>query len=267
MPTENQTWCHAASNFLRIPLELAWYFPRKKRDILFFYLFFLMKVLLIEDEIKAVQSLKKGLMENQIAVDFAYDGHQGRLLAERGVYDVIITDVIMPKLNGLELVRQLRESGVNTPVILLTALGTTDNKVDGLEAGGDDYLVKPVEFKELLARIKVLTRRSKGSIFQNAMLSFASIEMNLDTKIFTRAGKKIDLTPKEFALMEYFIRNQGRVISKTELAEKVWEINFETNTNVIEVYINYLRNKMDKPFGYKLIHTVFGVGYILEEKK
>jgi two-component system, OmpR family, copper resistance phosphate regulon response regulator CusR len=224
-----------------------------------------MKVLLIEDEIKAVQSLRKGLVENQIAVDFAYDGYMGRLLAERGRYDVIISDVVMPHLNGFELVKQLRHLGIYTPVILLTALGTTDDKVEGLEAGADDYLVKPFEFKELLARIRVLMRRNKDTSYPKSVLAFADVEMNLDNKEFTRAGRKIDLTPKEFALMEYFIRHQGRVISKTEIAEKVWDINFETSTNVIEVYINYLRNKMDKPFEKKLIHTQFGVGYILKE--
>ncbi len=225
-----------------------------------------MKVLLIEDEVKAVQYLKKGLMENQIAVDFAYDGYTGRLLAERGDFDVIVSDVIMPNMNGFELVKHLRKMGIHTPVILLTALGTTDDKVEGLEAGADDYLVKPFEFKELLARIKVLNRRGKDIPYPKTTLTFADVEMNLDSKVFTRSGKKIDLTPKEFALMEYFIRHQGRVISKTEIAEKVWDINFETSTNVIEVYINYLRNKMDKPFGKKLIHTMFGSGYILKEE-
>lgn len=229
--------------------------------------FYPMKILLIEDEVKAVKSLQRGLKENNFEVDFAYDGTTGRHLAEQGGYDLIISDVVMPQLNGFDLVRQLRASGVDTPVILLTALGTTDDKVEGLEAGGDDYMVKPFEFKELLARIKVLVRRRKGMDLPNATLIFADIVMNLDSKVFTRAGHKIDLTPKEFALMEYFIRHHGRVISKTELAEKVWEITFESTTNVIEVYINYLRNKMDKPFSQKLIHTVFGTGYILEEKK
>lgn len=226
-----------------------------------------MKILLIEDEIKAVQSLRKGLLENQIDVDFAYDGYTGRLLAERGDYNVIISDVIMPSLNGFELVRELRQQGIDTPVILLTALSTTDDKVEGLEAGADDYLVKPYEFKELLARIRVLTRRGKDATLSPSVWAFADIRLNPDTKIFTRGGQKIDLTPKEFALMEYFIRHQGRVISKAEIAEKVWDINFETGTNVIEVYINYLRNKMDKPFEKKLIHTLFGAGYILKEEE
>lgn len=225
-----------------------------------------MRVLLIEDEAKAVQSLKKGLNEHRIDVDLSYDGFTGHLLAERGDYDVIISDVILPNLNGFDLVRRLRNNGIKTPVLLLTALDSTDDKVLGLEAGADDYLAKPFEFKELLARIKALSRRGKDMPGRRAALSFADVEMNLDTKEFTRSGKKIELTPKEFALMEYFIRHQGRVISKAEIADKVWDINFETNTNVIEVYINYLRNKVDRPFDKKLIHTLFGSGYILKEE-
>lgn len=225
-----------------------------------------MRVLLIEDEAKAVQSLKKGLNEHRIDVDLSYDGFTGHLLAERGDYDVIISDVILPNLNGFDLVRRLRNNGIKTPVLLLTALDSTDDKVLGLEAGADDYLAKPFEFKELLARIKALSRRGKDTPGRRPSLSFADVEMNLDTKEFTRSGKKIELTPKEFALMEYFIRHQGRVISKAEIADKVWDINFETNTNVIEVYINYLRNKVDRPFDKKLIHTLFGSGYILKEE-
>lgn len=224
-----------------------------------------MKILLIEDEVKTVQSLKKGLEEHGIALDFAYDGHTGKILAERGDYDVIISDIIVPHLNGLELVKHLRQKGNRTPVIILTALGATDDKVLGLEAGADDYLAKPFEFKELLARIRALYRRGQEISLPQTVITFADVEMNLDAKIFMRGGKKIDLTPKEFALMEYFIRHKERVISKAEIAEKVWDINFETGTNVIEVYINYLRNKMDKPFDKKLIHTLFGVGYVLKE--
>ena len=226
----------------------------------------MIKVLLIEDEVKTVQSLKKGFEEQRISLDFAYDGRMGLKLAERGDYDVIVSDIIVPHLNGLELLAHLRKAGNRTPVIILTALGTTDDKVLGLEAGADDYLSKPFEFKELLARVKALYRRGRGLHPTQTILAFADVEMNLDAKTFVRNGQKIDLTPKEFALMEYFIRHQQRVISKMEIAEKVWDINFETGTNVIEVYINYLRNKMDKPFPKKLIHTVFGVGYVLKEE-
>ena len=225
-----------------------------------------MKVLVIEDEVKAIQSLTKGLREQHIEVDFALDGNSGSELALRNEYDVIISDVIVPGINGFDLTQLLRAKGVPTPVLLLTALNSTDDKVSGLEAGADDYLTKPYEFKELLARIKALSRRAKEGTAHRSILSFADVEMNLLSKELTRNGKRIELTPKEFALMEYFIRNQGRTISKAEIAEKVWDINFETSSNVVEVYVNYLRNKMDKPFPRKLIHTVFGQGYILREE-
>ena len=224
-----------------------------------------MKVLLIEDEVKAVNSLVRGLREYQVEVDFAYDGTTGSKMAEQNDYDVIISDIIVPGQTGIEVIRYLRAKGIKTPVLLLTALNSTDEKVDGLEVGADDYLTKPYEFKELLARIKALSRRGKEGPVQRANLAFGDTEMNFTTKEFFRQGKKIDLTPKEFALMEYFIRHQGRAISKSEIAEKVWDINFETTSNVVEVYVNYLRNKVDKPFERKLIHTVFGVGYILKD--
>jgi two-component system copper resistance phosphate regulon response regulator CusR len=225
-----------------------------------------MKVLLIEDEVKAVQSLTKGLKEHHIEVDFALDGTTGSELALKNDYDVIISDIIVPGINGFVLTQDLRKKGINTPVLLLTALSSTDDKVIGLEAGADDYLTKPYEFKELLARIKALSRRGKESANPKSVLVFTDIEMNLLAKECYRNGQKIELTPKEFALMEYFIRNQGRTISKAEIAEKVWDINFETTSNVVEVYVNYLRNKMDKPFKNKVIHTIFGQGYILREE-
>ncbi len=223
-----------------------------------------MKILLIEDELKTVQSLKQGLEENQIDVDFAYDGYAGKLLAERNRYDVIVSDIIIPHINGLDLCRELRKAGIFTPLLLLSALCTTDDKVIGFEAGADDYLGKPFEFKELMARIKALARRKNSLLEHNPILEFADVSLNMDNKTVTRAEKKIELTPKEFALMEYFIRNQGKVVSKAEIAENVWDINFDTGTNVIEVYVNYLRNKIDKGFGQKIIHTQFGMGYILK---
>ncbi len=225
-----------------------------------------MRVLIIEDEVKTVQSLKKGLEEHQMVVEFAHDGLSGKQLAEKGGFDVIVSDVIMPRLTGFDLVKSLRGAGVDTPILLLTAMGATDDKVTGFEAGADDYLVKPFEFKELLMRIRALARRGKEGSPPKSILVFADLEMNLDAKTCHRSGKKIELTPKEFALMEYLIRNQGRVISKTEIAEKVWDINFDTGTNVIEVYVSYLRNKLDRPFNKKLIHTVFGLGYVLKEE-
>lgn len=225
-----------------------------------------MRVLLIEDEPKMVRSLKKGLEENQIAVDCAYDGTTGRLLCDRNDYAVIVSDVILPGMNGLELLRHLREQGNRTPVLLLTALDQLDDKAFGFEAGADDYLTKPFEFRELLLRIRALARRPVETYQASPALRFADIEMNLETKEFFRAGHKIALTPREFALMEYFLKNPGRVISKTEISEKVWNLNFDTGTNVVEVYVNFLRKKVDRDFPIKLIHTQFKNGYILREE-
>ncbi len=224
-----------------------------------------MRVLLIEDEEKAVKSISQGLQEHQIEVDFATDAETGYQLAETREYDVIVSDIIVPGMNGLDFTRKLRNIGVKTPILMLTALSSTDDKVIGLEAGADDYMTKPFEFKELIARIKALSRRNKEANPVKMTLSFGGIEMNLTSREIYRDNIKIELTPKEFALMEYFIRNQGRAISKAEIAEKVWDINFETTSNVVEVYVNYLRNKIDKPFESKRIHTVFGQGYILKE--
>jgi len=221
-----------------------------------------MKILLIDDEAKIIQSLKKGLEESGMEVELAFDGETGRTLAENNTYNVIVSDIIMPNVNGYELVKSLRSKGNETPILLLSALDAIDEKVVGLESGADDYLSKPFAFQELLARIKALDRRNVGKSANN-VLKYADIELNMDSRQFYRAGQKIDLTPKEYALIEYFLRNPERVIPKVELAEKVWEIDFVTNTNVIEVYMNYLRNKMDKGYDKKLIQTQFGVGYML----
>jgi two-component system copper resistance phosphate regulon response regulator CusR len=224
-----------------------------------------MKVLLIEDHPKTVQSIKQGLEENQIDVDFAFDGYAGKLLAQRNEYDVIITDVIVPHSNGLELCRFFRDTGIRTPIIIVSALDTIEDKIIGLEAGADDYLVKPFEFRELLARIKALSRRRIDILSSSNILKYEDIEMNLQTKKIIRQNISIELTPKEFALLEYFIRNKEKVVTKNEIIEYVWDINFETGTNLVEVYVNYLRNKIDKPFEHKLIHTRFGVGYIFQK--
>lgn len=226
----------------------------------------MIKVLLIEDEVKAVRSLLKGFKEYNLIADFAYDGLNGFHMAVTSDYDVIISDIVMPGMSGLQLVRELRSRNIKTPVLLLSALGSTEDKINGLELGADDYVGKPYEFRELVARIFALERRSKMEEPETETLKFADIEMNLYLKTFKRNNVSIELTPKEFALMEYFIRNEGRIISKTEIAEKVWDLHFDTNTNVVEVYINYIRAKMDKPFEKKLIHTVFGVGYVLRQE-
>ncbi|HMG16323.1 MAG TPA: response regulator transcription factor [Saprospiraceae bacterium] len=223
-----------------------------------------MKVLLIEDHPKTVQSLKQGLEEHQMEVDFAYDGYSGKLLAERNKYDVIVSDIIIPYMNGLELCKYLRNIGIKTPVLMLSALDTTEDKVVGLDAGADDYLVKPFEFRELLARIRALSRRSVDIATSSFIFAFEDLELNLHTKKVTRGQKIIELTPKEFSLLEYLIKNKEKVVTKAEIFENVWDINFDTGTNVVEVYVNYLRNKLDKGFDRKLIHTKFGIGYILK---
>lgn len=223
-----------------------------------------MRILIIEDEVKTVQSIKQGLEEHQWDVDVAYDGTMGFQLATRSPYALIITDIILPGMNGLELCQKLRDANVSTPILMLTALGTTEDKVVGLDAGADDYLIKPFEFRELMARVRALTRRS-NSVGQTAnLLKIADLELNPDTKQVVRAGKEITLTAKEFQLLEYFLRHQGRVISKVELAEKLWDLTFDTGTNVIEVYINFLRKKIDKDFDPKLLHTQIGMGYVVK---
>jgi len=224
-----------------------------------------MKILLVEDEIKTLQLIKQGLEQHSIEVDIAYDGLMGLTLAQRNPYDLLITDIILPEINGLNLCRKLRESGFETPILLLTALSTTTDIITGLDAGADDYLGKPFEFSELMARIRALTRRNKGISAPSNILRVADLELNQDTKQVKRAGKEILLTAKEFNLLELLMRHPGRVISKVELAEKIWEITFDTGTNVIEVYVNFLRKKVDKDFDKKLIHTQIGMGYVIKE--
>jgi two-component system, OmpR family, copper resistance phosphate regulon response regulator CusR len=223
-----------------------------------------MKILLIEDERKTIQYIKKGLEENGYEVDPAEDGVSGRNLAFRNQYNLIITDVILPELNGRDLCRELRDAKVETPILMLTALGETDDVVEGLDSGADDYLAKPFEFKELLARIRSLTKRH-SKLVNETQLRIADLTLDTNRKSVIRAGKKIDLTSKEFSLLEYFLRNQDRVIPRAELSKHVWNVDFDTGTNMVEVYVNYLRKKIDKDFGSKLIHTQFGMGYILKE--
>lgn len=225
----------------------------------------MIKVLLIEDEIKAVNSLVKGFKEHDFSVDYATDGKAGLKKALNNKYDVVVSDIVMPEMSGIQIVKSLRDNDNPVPILLLTALDSLEDKIRGLEIGADDYLVKPFEFRELVARITALGRRNKQKNNTNKLI-FDTVEMDLDLKMVKRQGKIINLTPKEFALMEYFIQNKNRVISKQEIAEEVWDIQFETSTNFVEVYVNYLRNKIDKPFCRKYIHTVFGVGYVLREE-
>lgn len=223
-----------------------------------------MKILVIEDEPKVASFIKQGLEEQANEVQVAYDGFFGKKLASENYFDVIILDLMIPYMNGLELCRSLRSEGIRTPILMLTALGTTDDKVQGLDAGADDYLVKPFEFKELLARVRALTKRYTDNVQEPKVLAIADLEMNLDEKRVKRAGKYIDLTAKEFGLLEYLLKNKNKLVSRTEIAEKVWDIHFDTGTNVIDVYVNFLRKKIDKEFTPKLIHTMVGMGYVLK---
>ena len=225
-----------------------------------------MKVLLIEDEPKMLRSLCKGIQEHAIEVDTASNGLDGIALANANAYTVIVSDVIMPGMSGIDVIRELRASGNQTPILLLTALSQTDEKVTGFDAGADDYLTKPFEFRELLMRLRALARRSVNTYQTTTILTFADVQMNLETKEFFRNGQKVALTPREFALMEYFLRNPGRMISRTEISERVWNLNFDTGTNVIEVYVNFLRKKIERGFSSKIIHTQFKTGYILREE-
>ena len=226
----------------------------------------MIKILLIEDEPKTVQSLKQGLEENNYDVSIAYDGHMGKQLALAHTYQLIVSDIIIPGINGLDLCRELRSLGIQTPILMLTALSTTDDKLNGFEAGADDYLPKPFDFKEFLARVKALIKRSNQTILDAQVLKFADLEMDLNSSLVSRAGQMINLTSKEFQLLEYFLRNQEKVISKAEIAENIWEVEDENSSNLIEVYVNYLRKKVDKGFSSKLIHTQFGMGYILRQE-
>lgn len=225
-----------------------------------------MKILLVEDEPKVASFIKKGLEEQTYEVDQAYDGIFGVKLALQQEYDLIILDIILPHKNGLEVCREIRQHSLSVPILMLTALGSTDDKITGLDAGADDYLTKPFEFKELLARIRALTRRIIESS-SGEKLGIADLEMDMVTKTVTRAGKSLNLTAREFALLHYLLRNKGRVLSRVDITEQVWETSFDTGSNVIDVYINFLRKKIDKGFANKLIHTLVGMGYVLKEQE
>ena len=226
-----------------------------------------MKLLVVEDNLRIAGLLSKGLEENGYEVSLAYDGSTGKKLAKQLDIDLMITDIILPKTDGIELCKKVRAFKPELLIIMLTALGTTDDKVEGFDAGADDYLVKPFEMKELIARIKALLKRSKGSSYERVdSLSYGGIEMNLNLQTVRRENNDIQLTPKEFNLLKFMLENPERVLSRTEIAEKVWDTHFDTGTNFIDVYINYLRKKVEKDFDKKLIHTKQGMGFILIEK-
>ncbi len=223
-------------------------------------------ILLVEDEKKIADTIKSGLSEHGYNVSTAYDGLDAKELIENNKYDLIILDINLPSMNGYELCTMIREKDKMTPIVLLTALNLTENKVQGLELGADDYIAKPFEFRELVARIRALLRRMETLEVpgEEKILKIANLELNLDSKEVKRDNQKISLTAKEFQLLEYFLRNRGKVVSRADIAKSVWDINFDTQTNVIDVYINFLRKKIDKQFTPKLIHTHVGIGYVLK---
>jgi two-component system, OmpR family, copper resistance phosphate regulon response regulator CusR len=227
-----------------------------------------MKVLVIEDEQQVSSFIKQGLEEQSFEVEVAYDGSIGERLALSRDYDVILLDIVIPGINGFDLCKILKREKPNTPVLMLTTLGTTTDKVTGFDAGADDYLLKPFEFAELTARLKALARRpSISATPYGNILRFEDLKLDTEKKVARRHDKVIKLSAKEFTLLEFFLKNPGRVISRAELAEKIWNIKFETGTNVVEVYINMLRNKIDRDFEPKLLHTRIGLGYVLSKEE
>ncbi|MGE3973952.1 MAG: response regulator transcription factor [Bdellovibrionales bacterium] len=222
-----------------------------------------MRLLVVEDQKKMASFLKRGLEEVGYSVDIAESGGIAESLVAENEYDLVVLDVMLPGQNGIDTARHLRSDGYTGPLLMLTALSGTKDKVHGLDAGADDYLTKPFEFEELLARVRALLRRKSAQV--NSELKFQDLEMNLVTRQVLRMGQEISLTAKEFALLEYFLRNVNRPLSRTELAEHVWDIHFDNESNVIDVYVNMLRKKVDAPFPLRLIHTVVGVGYVMKE--
>jgi DNA-binding response OmpR family regulator len=222
-----------------------------------------MRVLVIEDDKKIASFVVKGLKQNGFAVDHAADGEQGLALASGTAYDAAVVDVMLPKLDGLSVVRELRQRKVALPVIILSAKASVDDRIRGLQSGGDDYLVKPFAFSELLARVQALIRRAT-SVAEPTTLSFADLRMNLVTREVTRGNQPIDLQAREFSLLEYFLRNVGKYVSKAMILEHIWDYSFDPQTNVVDVLVCRLRNKVDRGFEPKLIHTLRGVGYVLK---
>jgi DNA-binding response OmpR family regulator len=225
------------------------------------------RILIVEDHVKMADSISKGLEENGFVTDVAYDGFIGKRFADTNDYNLIILDINLPLLNGYELCAEIRKKDPDVPVIMLTAMGSTEDKLMGFDRGADDYIVKPFEFRELLARIKALLKRMPDSRRKQTILRVSDLEMDTESKVVKRGNEVIELTAKEFSLLEYLVRNTGKVISKADIAEKIWNINFDTGTNVIEVYVNFLRKKIDKNYPVKLIHTQIGMGYVLKDPR
>jgi two-component system copper resistance phosphate regulon response regulator CusR len=225
-----------------------------------------MKILLVEDEPPLASFVKKGFEHEGYDVTVAYDGRTGWSFYEQQPYDLVILDVNLPYINGVELCRRIRAASQRVPLLLLTALDSLDDKEAGFAAGADDYLVKPFEFRELLMRTRALTQRYAVANGERRELRMADLVLDLDAKTVTRAGQRIDLTTREYSLLEHLLRNRGRVVSRVDIAERVWDLDFDTTTNVIDVYVSYLRKKLDRDFSPKLIHTVVGMGYVMREQ-
>jgi two-component system copper resistance phosphate regulon response regulator CusR len=224
------------------------------------------KILIVEDEEKVAIFIRKGLQTQSFDAEIASTGNEAKSLFDENHFDLIILDIGLPDISGLEVCEYIRSKNTKIPILMLTALGTVADKLSGFEVGTDDYVVKPFDFMELLVRVKALLKRTSQTEQILEILKVADLELDLKEKVARRSGKVIELTAKEFSLLEYLMINQGRVVSKVDIAEKVWDINFDTGTNFIEVYVNYLRNKVDKGFNTKLIHTIVGMGYMLKNK-
>ncbi len=220
-----------------------------------------MRILIVEDEKKTAEFLRKGLVEEQYAVDLFNDGNDGAFWALENEYDLIVLDIMLPGKDGITICRELREAGIATPVLMLTARDAVEDKVKGLDVGADDYLPKPFAFDELLARIRALLRRSRQ--YRTSTLKIADLELDPAARQVKRAGKEITLTGKEYALLEYLLRNKNSVVSETRIIGHVWDMNYDPGTNVVNVYIHHLRNKIDKDFEPKLLHTIRGAGYVI----
>lgn len=226
-----------------------------------------MKILLVEDDPRLNTLITNVLFNEGLECNSCYSAEEALVEFRKSPPDLIISDILLPGINGLELVLEIRNMDKHVPILMLSALGDTNDKVQGLDLGADDYMVKPFETKELTARIRVLLKRSKHrSTLDSERISYADIQMDLKAKVVTRQGQEINLTPKEFNLLAYFLTNPERVLSRQEIAEKVWDTHFDTGTNFIDVYINYLRKKIDKDFDKKLIHTKSGMGFVLREE-
>jgi heavy metal response regulator len=224
------------------------------------------KILIIEDEKKISALIRKGLEEEKYSVDDAFDGEKGEQLAVKQHFDLIILDIMLPKKDGIQVLESLRKANNETPVLMLTAKGTVEDRVKGLDTGADDYLVKPFAITELLARVRSLLRRKKGAEKSATTLTIADLTLDLVSRKVIRGGKLIDLTSKEFSLLEYFIRNKNKTLNRSTITEHIWNYNFDTGTNIIDVYINHLRTKIDGGFSSKLLHTIRGVGYVLKDR-